>query len=494
MSRIILFVIGIYMGPILCSQNIKKCSTTINKKHLAWFKSYKSDPQAFNADLRTPKDIPLKIHIVGDDDGSGYYSIESLLATMCTLNEDYAPLNMRFYIYGDIDYINKSVYYSHSDPFVGNAMFLEYNDTTFDNGDTLVPINIYFVQEPRGTCGYYAPLGDAIAIKKACQQDVEHTLTHEIGHYFTLMHTFFGWEDGTTPALDKQEKMDQSNCNSPYVDDPLIAGAGDGFCDTPPDYLSQRWGQGFQNCNSGTLTDPNGVSFTVDGSFYMSYSDDVCQDKFSSEQTNAVLAYLNSERAYFASMGQISNTSEVVIGDIIEPLDGAVNVPYNWSAFQWDAVPGASAYNVIVSKSSTFLNPSIDIYTTNKYYIGTNLTSGESYYWKVKAIADGNACGGYNCTGSDCPKFTVGGYSSIQSLNKNAIQIYPNVLARMKNQKIKLKGLNEGLVQIYDVASQKVGSCFIIDSELELQPLENGIYFLNIESEGKIYNSKIVIQ
>ena len=123
------------------------------------------------------------------------------------------------------------------------------------------------------------------------------------------------------------------------------------------------------------MTDPNGVSFTVDGSFYMSYSDDVCQDKFSAEQTNAVLAYLNSERAYFANMGQISDTSEVAIGNIIEPLDGAVNVPYNWSAFQWDAVPGASAYNVIVSKSSTFLNPSIDIYTTNKYYIGTTNNS-----------------------------------------------------------------------------------------------------------------------
>lgn len=491
----LLFSLFFFAFLLLNSQVTKKCGTIPSEKQLKWLKNYLKDPTLYPITKRSVNYIPLKIHIVGDDNGNGYYSIEDLLYSICTLNGHYEPLDIQFYIYGDLEYINNSDYYEHSQQFTGTTMFFEHNDTVFQNGDTLVPLNLYFVEEPRQTCGYYSPLGDAIAIKKTCQTDGSTTMTHEIGHYFSLMHTFYGWEDGTTPLTDKQEKMDGSNCTSPYDEDASIAGAGDGFCDTPPDYLSSRWGQGGQNCNSGTLTDPNGVNFTVDGGYYMSYADDVCHDRFSTEQKSAILSNMSNERPHLPTMGQPSSTSEVTsMANIIEPLDGATNVPYNWVAFQWDAVPGASGYNVVVSENATFLSPVIDIYTTNKYHIA-ELTQGENYYWKIKAVADGNTCGSYNCSGGDCPEFTVGSFSNIGDKNSE-IKVFPNILQAQQASNINVRGFQGSHISlnIFNIAGQLVQSEVVAKESLFIKPLPSGLYSLVLEDKDRRYYRKLLVK
>lgn len=51
-------------------------------------------------------------------------------------------------------------------------------------------INCYIVTDPAGNCGYFAYEGDAVALSKTCLGKSSHTWAHELGHYFSLPHTF----------------------------------------------------------------------------------------------------------------------------------------------------------------------------------------------------------------------------------------------------------------------------------------------------------------
>ena len=213
--------------------------------------------------------IPLSIHIVGTDAGAGYYPLSNLFPVLCKLNNHFAPVNFHFYIKWPIDYINKTTYYQH-DFWRGNTMMQQYNV-----GDAA---NVYFVQDPAGNCGYYTYGADAVAIGKNCAGPNSTTLTHELGHYFSLPHTFYGWENGNTPSNPEAVRRSGpgTNCN----------GAGDGFCDTDADYYSSRWG-----CPGPVnKTDNYGDYYHLDSSMFMSYSTDNCQSRFSNQQAAAMQA------------------------------------------------------------------------------------------------------------------------------------------------------------------------------------------------------------
>ena len=72
------------------------------------------------------------------------------------------------------------------------------------------------------------------------------TVTHELGHYLAMPHTFYGLEGSgnlsstcgaTATSGEKHPRSGiYSNC----------ASSGDRFCDTYPDYNSDRW-----NCGAG---------------------------------------------------------------------------------------------------------------------------------------------------------------------------------------------------------------------------------------------------
>lgn len=108
-------------------------------------------------------------------------------------------------------------------------------------------LNVYFVSDPAGNCGYFSPSDNGVAVAKSCAMPGGTTIAHEFGHFFSLPHTFYGWEYGI-PDDEDQEWVNGANCNS----------AADGFCDTPPDYLDYRW-----NCPGPLQTDPNGDTFSA---------------------------------------------------------------------------------------------------------------------------------------------------------------------------------------------------------------------------------------
>lgn len=93
--------------------------------------------------------------------------------------------------------------------------------------------------------------------------DLNRTLTHEMGHYLGLLHTF-----NNTSSCD-----DELNC----------AGAGDGVCDTPPT-------TGSAGC--GPLSCPNTL---VEN--FMDYSNDACMDSFTEGQRTRMRNALEIHRS-----------------------------------------------------------------------------------------------------------------------------------------------------------------------------------------------------
>ncbi|MDX2133961.1 MAG: hypothetical protein SFV52_04220 [Saprospiraceae bacterium] len=112
--------------------------------------------------------------------------------------------------------------------------------------------------------------------------------SHEIGHYFTLPHTFIGWFSGTQ-----------------YVNSPVMINGventcyqtGDGFCDTPAD----REGCSNASCVPSCLpdTDPLGETYSPDATLLMSYYAG-CRTRFSGEQKQSMRTIYLYHPAYAA--------------------------------------------------------------------------------------------------------------------------------------------------------------------------------------------------
>lgn len=229
-----------------------------------------------------------------------------------------------------------------------------------------------------GTAGYaYRPTTtllpsssiDGIVIDYNLGVNNENVLTHEIGHYLGLDHTWGG----------------SGGCTN-----------DDGFTDTPdtdgPSY-------NYSGTCSGNQTTCSGIQTQYEN--YMDYSN--CTVMFTQEQVNYMSSILNGIRSSLAlSTGcDPVNAPPVVDFDadisspIIIPVGGSVvfndlstNSPTSWS---WDFGGGAA--------SQTVENPSVTFNTVGTYTV--TLTATNSYgsgtetktdYVQVVAAASGSAC------------------------------------------------------------------------------------------------------
>ena len=102
--------------------------------------------------------------------------------------------------------------------------------------------------------------------------DLGRTATHEVGHYFGLLHPFAGaCASASAPAC--------------YSD-------GDRICDTPPE-SSPAGG-----CPVGRDSCPGGGLDPIEN--YMDYSDDLCMTRFSDEQMRRMRCTIMTRRTLIA--------------------------------------------------------------------------------------------------------------------------------------------------------------------------------------------------
>ena len=164
------------------------------------------------------KTFSIVVHIVKDSLKGTIVTEPGILALIPALNADFAPICVSFSVC-EFKYIDNFAYDKIArDADKGRDFKEMQHQYNLKNR-----INLYFVQNITdvAACGF-ASLGGinyldslGIVIKKSCLN--ARTLSHEMGHYFGLKHTF-DTESGA-------ELANGSNCKT----------AGDEICDTPAD-------------------------------------------------------------------------------------------------------------------------------------------------------------------------------------------------------------------------------------------------------------------
>lgn len=361
------------------------CGTIMPPETLEWIEAQEFYRNANNND-RDIKYIPIQFHIVGTSQGTGYYAANDVFRLLCQLNENYVPVGMYFYLESPFNYINNSNYYEH-DFNAGQQMMDQYNVSG--------RVNVYMVKDPAGNCGYFSPSGDAVAIAQSCAGNNSTTLTHELGHFFSLPHTFDGWEgayDNATGELldpipnNQQERANGSNC----------ANTADRFCDTPADYTSYRW-----QCPGAFFTDPTGAQFKPDGTLYMSYSSDVCQKRFSNEQIASMRTFLVEYRDNLLGSSVGLNFEPPSPTYAYYPANNSQNVNNNHVLFSWKN-SGADQYYLEAVQYDNSSGTNLRTIVQDTFYVA-NLDANYNYYWSATPLNSANTCsdvsGGYFRTG-----------------------------------------------------------------------------------------------
>ncbi len=220
--------------------------------------------------------IPVQFHIVNKTDGTGGEKVQDVLDNLCKLNSDFAPINVEFYMYKPINFVNKDLLYTNDE---NSGMGSYFMGLLKEPGVVNIFIGNEIISPQGGTIlGYYDPNLDAIYAIQDAVNGYSYTLTHEAGHFFSLPHTFAGWErqDYSTVTANSRGRTPKELPNGAIVERlPRTGGqencqiAGDGFCDTDPSYLFGYYrgvyNRGTHFCeHASAAVDPTGKLFRPD--------------------------------------------------------------------------------------------------------------------------------------------------------------------------------------------------------------------------------------
>lgn len=442
--------------------------------------------------------IPVTIHIVKATNGSGGFLENNAFLTICDLNQRMASAGLFFYVPGAVRFILSDTLYNPIDYGPLNTMISQYNVAR--------TMNIYYTNlGAMGLCGfaYYPNTGPggnqnngAVVMSFACSQPNGTTLTHEVGHFFNLPHTFD--QTSNNPSGNNAERVTR-NFNEPS---PRLSAncntEGDNFCDTPADFIDNRW-----NCPTGIIQlDINGDRFRPDSSYYMSYSSDQCMSRFSDQQVTAMRATLtttNSPRGYL-TINPMPAYPDITTGAALISPATSDTFPGNYVVFRWNRTPGATAYQI---KILLFNFSVLDTITTDTFYISQArlIRANREHSWQVRALNGANLCTPY----SDRVFFFASAYITnvgIPSTSENnAWLVYPTILEKEMMQQLNIEGLagqSSALAELRDAMGRKIQD-WVLDPQIDrhkltLEPLSPGMYYVNLQQEQRNKAFKIIIR
>jgi hypothetical protein len=452
---------------------------------------------------RNIKYLPVKFHVVRDANGNGQVKLSNLMAMLCDMNNDFASQDVQFYMQGvtnSINFMNNNNIYNDGAGFTSQFQMAQAKSPG--------AVNI-FISASVGNqvASYYTGAGDFVFILNQMCNGSSSTGTHEVGHYFTLPHTFYGWEGtnamtsyspGNVPsstggvAVERVSRTSGANCNQ----------AADGFCDTPADYISYRDLCPF----TGTLKDPVGVQIDPEESNFMSYFADACVDSFTADQKSAMAADILSRWATFnppsvtaAVSGNGVTASSPANNSTVE-LSGNLNI-------SWSAVGGATGYLVSLERSfngfpiSTILDTIV--YTNNVTLAAGRLDFPREYIWNIRPVNQYQTCGANSST------------FKFNTVEPTTSVINHEVFAENADMRIAQNPLSSSTAEIFiNVPKDLVGALnvYSIDGKqlislqgiqlnagdnaqlMEVATLSNGVYILQLQTELGSLQQKLVIQ
>lgn len=459
---------------------------------------------------RTTTYVPIKFHLVAESNGTGRVQKSKIYVALCALNQRYADQDVVFYLAGMYD-LNNSTLYNHTNAQSAQFQMSLRKNQHFNAVNVFVCNAVTLGSSSGGlTLGYYSPTYDVIAIRADQMNTSSTTLTHEMGHFFSLPHPFNGWEGqeyhtnnnpsgapygvGNLPPSsmggELVELADGSNC--------IIA--GDYFCDTEPDYNLGFLGGNNCTYNSGAV-DPNGTAINPDETLYMSYFNDNCTNKFTADQKAAIAADMQSNsRNYLFNSSPSSTTEITAAANLSAPADNSTTPFWDEVYLNWDDVSGANQYFVQIGRNQSFSVLVEEAVVSNSLYLSQTLTAGTTYYWRVKAYNEVSACNNY----STVYKFTTSSFTTDtkQALTATSIQLQPNFTSEGQtvNLNIKTDKKIEATIRIVNMNGQVMkdvqNTTFQAGTHIHQLPTEGlapGVYIVNLQTEEGQINERLMI-
>jgi len=477
------------------------CGTTLDDQLLFESRLLDNIEKANSGQVATERDaiqyIPVHFHLVGDASGNGKVKESRVLDQLCALNTAFAPMEFRFYlrphpVHGTIfNYtLNNNNIYSNQSAW-----------TTMNAQRHPNALNVYIVDVANSggnqqglTLAYYSPPRDWVVCRRDQISGVSNnsTLPHEFGHFFSLQHTFLGWESdpfddtypgwptapATSPGGVATERVNQTNCTT----------AADKLCDTPPDY---NFGYGSNDCAySDGAKDPNGTLVDPMENNMMGYFNFCNVYAFTPQQRNVVIAdRATSARNYLNNtFTPVSTTIDTPTDLLTAPANGATVPYYDEILLEWKAVPGATYYLLEFDLVNTFVSPlSQSFVVTGTSKLVTSLLSNRTYFWRIRPFNEY-----VTCATSRQASFKTPLTSAVQTIEGlTGWQVAPNPVREGAAVKLFVQSERsfEATARIYDLAGRQVfeqtGLLFSEgDNQADLAPgdLENGIYLVVLQN------------
>ena len=513
---LILLIVGMASSIIAQIDNVQNnhkqhksswCGTTLQDNILIKERMMKNRVDMANwVDTRTAVTwVPIKFHLVGNAAGGDHVSELKVFDMLCAINEDYADQDIQFFIKdGTFNYLNNATANTNPRSFAGD---FQLSAARVNNA-----LNIFIVKTipsfggGGNTLGFFDPSNSAdwiVLQRDQVSGPAAETLTHELGHFFSLPHTFLGWdgeywdqgEHGIpvgplSPGGIPNEYVNGSNCTS----------AGDGICDTKANY---GLGFGYPNCNyTGPCQDPNGdlLSTVVQEENYMAYFIG-CASEFTPDQKSLINIDLNSaKRNYLGAGNEIPPSEDITATPVlIEPINGEVTPLFNVVDFDWDPVAGATHYLLEVDRTNTFsFAPETKVVTGTSTFLEDVFDDNRTYYWRVKPFSKGNPCGPE--TGVESFKTgTVSNVNEIASVKEWTVSPNPIHNNQILNIEVITDSSFDAEVKLYNVSGKLIKNQahnFAAGSSnlpLNIESLSMGMYLLHVESESGVLTHKIVV-
>lgn len=442
------------------------CPTVLSDQQMTWLKSVQqkldTEPALFKKN--NVLYVPVKVHIVGKTNGTDHMRPDLVLEGICKANKDFAASGIYFYLGESINYINNDALHRGDN----NAVY-----EVASNAKVEQMVNIFYIGYSPTYCGVYYPFPDVVLVQRACALSGSTTLTHELGHFFSLPHTFVGWENGNNLPVSQREKVDGSNCRN----------TADGFCDTGPDYVSTRW-----SCPLAVnLSDPNGVVFKPDPTLYMNYASDACHQRFSNEQTAAMRLNITSFRRWnFSSVDTVNSG----VPELLLPMQNDSNINPESVKLVWKRVSGALGYLVQVTRYGFWEAP----YINQMVWVDTSLTvklfDEWPFDWRVSSIMPGQVCNEFSTPNLFRTKPVPVGQVE---LGLNSIpKPFPNPIHSGKT--LEVSWPYQESIKLFDMLGQEINMDSYYDSEKwHIVMPSKGIYFLMLTSGTQTFSHKIIV-
>lgn len=448
----------------------------------------------YAADRGAIQYVPIFFHLVGNANGTGRHKERLVLDQLCKLNETYASMDIRFYLkphnqLGLFDYSisNDAVYDNQT------------NTALMQNKRHPTALNVYVVNaaatsnnQPGTTLAYYNPPRDWVVSRKDRINGnvTNNTLQHEVGHFFSLNHTFLGYENDpfgpddpswpVAPVVSPEpgintERQNGSNCNN----------SADEICDTPPDY-NFGFEQGDCATYNGGAKDPLGTTVDPMENNHMSYFSNCASYAFTAQQQAVILADRNS-----ASRNYLDNTYQPTAENIETPLD-LLTAPANLDTtsyfdqvlLEWNSVEGATHYLVEIDLTSAYATANAQTFiVTSTSKLVTNLIANRKYFWRVRPFNTYVTCAAIRQFVFTTP-FTSG---TKDIVGLSAWQVSPNPVQSGGAVRLAVNADNgfEATVQIVDATGRQVYSQSSVPfqagetvTEVPIAGLGNGLYFV----------------